>query len=237
MTITFHLTHPDGAFLDIMAMPFAFAVPAGMPYKDISTDPAVARGDRAVHDQDLRAQAADRARSATPTSSSGRPTRPNGHLNGVTITDRRHARAGGERDDRRPARLVHGGGAARPADRSSRRSTPSQVHMYPAQQRHLLLDERAARRRSTSWRCARRSTTPSTAPALVKIFGGQGTPTETVLPPGFGAAYHEPNLYPHDVAKAKALVAAGRGDRRAGAGLDDERRPGPEGGPVPRPAC
>ena len=39
MTITFHLTHPDGAFLDIMAMPFAFAVPAGTPYKDISTDP------------------------------------------------------------------------------------------------------------------------------------------------------------------------------------------------------
>ena len=38
-TITFHLVQPDGAFLDIMAMPFAFAMPAGMPYKDISTDP------------------------------------------------------------------------------------------------------------------------------------------------------------------------------------------------------
>ena len=69
--------------------------------------------------------------------------------------------------------------------------------------------------------------------ALVKIFGGQGTPTETVLPPRFGTAYHEPNLYPHDVAKAKQLVAAGRRDGRVGADLDDERRPGAEGGAVP----
>ena len=37
--------------------------------------------------------------------------------------------------------------------------------------------------------------TPSTA---------QGTPTETVIPPSFGTAYHEPNLYPHDVAKASS---------------------------------
>ena len=42
--------------------------------------------------------------------------------------------------------------------------------------------------------------------ALVKLFGGQGTPTETVIPPSFGSAYHEPNLYPHDVAKAKQLI-------------------------------
>jgi peptide/nickel transport system substrate-binding protein len=29
-----------------------------------------------------------------------------------------------------------------------------------------------------------------------------------VLPPGFGTAYHEPNLYPHNVAKAKQLIAS-----------------------------
>ncbi len=43
-------------------------------------------------------------------------------------------------------------------------------------------------------------------PALVKIFGGQGTPTENILPPGFGSAYQPHHLYPHDVAKAKALI-------------------------------
>ncbi len=41
-------------------------------------------------------------------------------------------------------------------------------------------------------------------PALVKIFGGQGTPTENILPPGFGSAYQPHHLYPHDVAEGQA---------------------------------
>ena len=36
-TIAFHLTVPDGTFLDYMAVPFAFALPKGTPDKDIST--------------------------------------------------------------------------------------------------------------------------------------------------------------------------------------------------------
>ena len=38
-TITFHLTQPDGTFLDYMATPFAFVLPTGTPSKDISTLP------------------------------------------------------------------------------------------------------------------------------------------------------------------------------------------------------
>jgi ABC-type transport system substrate-binding protein len=41
---------------------------------------------------------------------------------------------------------------------------------------------------------------------LVKIFGGQGIPSETVLPPGFGSSYQEHHLYPHDLTKAKQLI-------------------------------
>ena len=36
-TIVFHLTSPDGTFLDYVAIPFAFAVPKGTPDRDIST--------------------------------------------------------------------------------------------------------------------------------------------------------------------------------------------------------
>jgi peptide/nickel transport system substrate-binding protein len=43
--------------------------------------------------------------------------------------------------------------------------------------------------------------------ALVKIFGGQGTPTENIVPPGLGGAYVKHNFYPYDLAKAKTLVA------------------------------
>ena len=57
--------------------------------------------------------------------------------------------------------------------------------------------------------------------ALVKIYGGQGTPTENILPPGLR---HRPtrstHLYPHDLAKAKQLIQQagrrGRGRDRVG---------------------
>jgi peptide/nickel transport system substrate-binding protein len=44
-------------------------------------------------------------------------------------------------------------------------------------------------------------------PALVKIFGGQGTPTENIVPPAFGGAFVKHDFYPYDLTKAKALVA------------------------------
>ena len=44
--------------------------------------------------------------------------------------------------------------------------------------------------------------------ALVKIFGGQGTPTENLIPPSLGGSYVQHALYPYDLAKAKALVAS-----------------------------
>ena len=76
-TITFHLVHPDGAFLDIMAMPFAFAVPAGTPYKDISTDPHGGSPPGRTWSRPTRPSSRS-CSSATPTSTSGRPRRPTG---------------------------------------------------------------------------------------------------------------------------------------------------------------
>ena len=32
--------------------------------------------------------------------------------------------------------------------------------------------------------------------ALVKLFGGQGTPTENIIPPGFGTRLQEHHFYP-----------------------------------------
>ena len=60
-TITFHLTAPDGTFLDYVAIPFAFAVPKGTPDRDISTVARVACRHRPVHDHEVRPEAGDRA--------------------------------------------------------------------------------------------------------------------------------------------------------------------------------
>jgi peptide/nickel transport system substrate-binding protein len=204
MTITFHLTHPDGAFLDIMAMPFAFAVPAGTPYKDISTDPRwrIATGPYMVKTYVPKQQI---VLVRNPNFRQWTPNSPNGHLNevdiqiGVTPEQAVNETIDGQLDWYMEAV---------PADRLTelRAKYPTQVHMFPrnnvtyfSMNEKLAPFNKLAVRQAVNYAISR--------PALVKLFGGQGTPTETVLPPGFGSAYHEPNLYPHDVAKAKQLVA------------------------------
>jgi peptide/nickel transport system substrate-binding protein len=205
MTITFHLTHPDGAFLDIMAMPFAFAVPAGTPYKDISTDPRwrIATGPYMVKTYVPKQQI---VLVRNPNFHQWSPNSPNGHLKevdiqiGVTPEQAVNETIDGQLDWYMEAV---------PADRLTelRAKYPTQVHMFPrnnvtyfSMNEKLAPFNKLAVRQAVNYAISR--------PALVKLFGGQGTPTETVLPPGFGSAYNEPNLYPHDVAKAKQLVAS-----------------------------
>jgi peptide/nickel transport system substrate-binding protein len=133
------------------------------------------------------------------------PNSPNGHLNevnlqiGITPEQAVNETIDGQLDWYMEAV---------PPDRLTalRSQYPKQVHMfarnnvtYFSMNEHLYPFNKLAVRQAVNYAIDR--------PALVKLFGGQGTPTETVLPPGFGSAYHEPNLYPHNVAKAKALVA------------------------------
>jgi peptide/nickel transport system substrate-binding protein len=205
MTIAFHLTHPDGAFLDIMAMPFAFAVPAGMPYKDISTDPQwrVATGPYMVKTYVPKQQI---VLVRNPNFTQWSPNSPDGHLSGVSLKI-------GVTPEQAVNETIDGQldwyMEAVPPDRLTalRAQYPAQVHMFPRNNvTYFSMNERLAPfnklavRQAVNYAISR--------PALVKLFGGQGTPTETVLPPGFGTAYHEPNLYPHDVSRAKALVAS-----------------------------
>ena len=204
MTITFHLTHPDGAFLDVMAMPFAFAMPVGTPYKDISTDPSwrVATGPYMVKTYTPKQQI---VLVRNPNFHQWSPNSPNGHLNevdlqiGITPEQAVNETIDGQLDWYMEAV---------PPDRLTalRSQYPKQVHMFPRNNvTYFSMNEdrypfnKLAVRQAVNYAIDR--------PALVKLFGGQGTPTETVLPPGFGSAYHEPNLYPHNVAKAKPLVA------------------------------
>jgi peptide/nickel transport system substrate-binding protein len=203
MTIAFHLTHPDGAFLDIMAMPFAFAVPTGMPYRDISTDPRwrVATGPYMVKTYVPKQQI---VLVRNPNFRQWSPNSPNGHLNEISIQI-------GVTPEQAVNETIDGQldwyMEAVPPDRLTELKAryPSQVHLYPRNNdTYFSMNERKppfdklAVRQAVNYAIDR--------PALVKLFGGQGTPTETVIPPSFGSAYHEPNLYPHDVAKARQLV-------------------------------
>ena len=202
-TVTFHLVHPDGAFLDIMAMPFAFAMPAGTPYKDISTDAAarVATGPYQISSYTPHQQI---VLTRNPAFKQWSPNAPNGHLNRVNITI-------GVTPEQAVNETAQGQldwyMEAVPVDRLTQLKAqyPSQVHLYPRNNvTYFSMNER--KYPFTKLQVRQAVNYGVDRAALVKIFGGQGTPTETVLPPLFGNAYHEPKLYPHDIAKARALV-------------------------------
>jgi len=202
LTIVFRLQHPDGAFLDILAMPFAFAVPKGMPYKDISTNAKwrVATGPyvitRYVPKQSIVLK-------RNPNFHQWSTNSPRGHLNEIDIQI-------GVTPEQAVNETINGQlqwymGAV-PTDRLSQLKAryAQQVHLFPRNNdSYFLLNERKYPFTKLAVRQAANYATDRNA--LVKIYGGQGQASETVVPPGFGSAYKEHSVYPHDLAKAKAI--------------------------------
>jgi peptide/nickel transport system substrate-binding protein len=203
-TITFHLTAPDGTFLEYMAMPFAFAMPKGTPSRDISTVSAwrVATGPYMVS-QYVPKDHITIVRN--PNFHSWSPDVPNGYLDriqvqiGVTPEQAVNEVANGQLDwyfeQVAPDRLTE-----------LKARYPSRVHQYTRNNiTFFTLNMRKPPLNNVLVRQAINYATDRSA--LVKIFGGQGTPSENIVPPGLGAEYVKHNFYSYDLAKAKALVA------------------------------
>jgi len=203
-TITFHLTAPDGTFLEYMAIPFAFAVPKGTPNRDISTVSRwrVGTGPYMIS-QYVPGDHITMIRN--PNFHSWSPNDPAGHLDQVEIkigTDPEAAvneTAAGQLDwyfeAVAPDRLTE-----------LKARYPSQVHIYPRNDiTYFLLNVRKPPMNNLLVRKAINYATDRNA--LVKIFGGQGTPTENILPPTLGSSYVRQWPYPYDPARAKAMVA------------------------------
>ena len=202
-TIAFHLTKPDGTFLDYIATPFAFAMPKGTPYKDISTISKwrVATGPYQITGYTPRQSITIRR---NPNFTSWTKDTPDGHLDGIDV-------AIGVTPDQSVDEIAQGSMdwyfESVPPDRLSELKAryPDQVHPFVRNNTtYFFMNERKypfnklAVRQAVNYAIDRN--------ALVKIYGGQGSPTENILPPGFGAAYKPHHLYPHDVAKAKQLI-------------------------------
>ncbi|MDE3132053.1 MAG: hypothetical protein KGL16_12955, partial [Acidobacteriota bacterium] len=82
---------------------------------------------------------------------------------------------------------------------------PSQVHVYPRNDiTYFLLNTRKPPMNNLKVRQAINYAVNRYA--LLKIFGGQGTPTENIVPPSLGAAFKRQWPYPYNLAKAKRLV-------------------------------
>jgi peptide/nickel transport system substrate-binding protein len=204
-TLTFHLTARDGTFPAYLSVPFAFAVPKGTPDKDISTIDKwrVATGPymitRYVPKQSVEIR-------RNPNFKQWTPNTPGGHLDGIDIKigvtpDQAVNLTADNQLDWYFEPIA--------ADRYTQLKAqyPDQVHPFVRNNvTYFVMNERKppfdklAVRQAVNYAIDRS--------ALVKIFGGQGTPTENILPPGLGSAYKPHHLYPQNLAKAKALVKA-----------------------------
>ena len=202
-TISFELTEPDGTFLDYLAIPFAFAVPKGAPNKDISTDARwrVATGPYRITNY-VPKQSIVLERN--PSFKQWTADSPNGHLDrieikiGVTPEQAVNATATGALD-------WYFGAVAPDRLTELKAKSPSQVQTFDRNNiTYFSMNHRKAPFDKLAVRQAVNFAVDRGA--LARIFGGQGTPTENILPPGFGGAYKQHAFYPYDLAKAKALV-------------------------------
>jgi len=204
-TLTIHLTEKDGTFLEYMAMPFAFVVPKGTPNKDISTDPKwrVATGPYEIKDYVPKDHITI---VKNPTFTSWTKDTPAGNLDGIDVTigvtpeQAVNEVANGTLDwyfeSVAPDRLTE-----------LKARYPKQVHDFVRNNiTFFTLNTRKPPLNNVNVRKALNYAVDRNA--LVKIFGGQGTPSENIIPPGLGSAYVKHDFYPYDLAKAKALVNA-----------------------------
>jgi peptide/nickel transport system substrate-binding protein len=204
-TITFTLDHPDGTFLYYLSLAFAFAYPVGTPDADVSTIDAarVATGPYMISKYVPKSQIVI---VRNPAFKQWTPDSPNGHLDEIDVQI--------GVDPERAADMT----AAGQLDFSFEPVAPDRYTQLKATSPTLVHD--FVRNNTTFWSMNERKPPFDKLAvrqavnyaidrhALVKIFGGQGTVTENILPPGFGDAYKQHDLYPYDLAKAKALVAS-----------------------------
>jgi len=197
-TIVIRLASPRGDFLTIIALLFAAPVPSGTPPEDQSTNPIPATGPYRIASYDPnRGFTLVRNRFFRPTKDI-----PAGNPDKITVSLVGDANAAVQR--------VVGGSAdytnaAIPAERIADAQGRGRLRLRAAANTYYFwMNTRVAPfndvrvRKAVNYAIDRQ--------AMVKtVWGGLGRPTQNVLPPTY-PSYHPLNLYPHDLAKARALI-------------------------------
>lgn len=227
--IVVHLVKPRGTFVNELALPFAAPVPAGTPAEDLTAHPPPATGPYVIaaaqpgRGWDYKRNPRWRGGNAELM-----PQIPSGHLDRIEVDVQRNPST--QVNDVEQGRY-HWMGNPPPADRyaavKSRydgtqfkvEATPSTYFFWMNTRRAPFDDVRV--RQAVNYAIDAR--------ALERIYAGRLTGTQQILPPGMpGHRRFEP--YPHDLTKAKELVAAARPSDRAITVWTDTESPNNEAG-------
>ena len=199
-TITFRLVRSRNDFANVLAMPFAAAVPAGTPAKDVSaTSPVPGTGPYAIASYaPNRSVVLVRNANFVPTASVGRgnPDRVEVRIGGDArhnLTAVRKGTADYDGDLLPPDQLALA--QKELGDRVRVSLEPNTIYVWMNTRVAPFTDIRV--RRAVEYAVDRA--------AIARLFGGLARPTENLLPPSY-PAYRKLTLYPHDLARARALV-------------------------------
>ena len=168
-------------------------------------DPPVAGRDRPLPDHQLRAAPVDHDPAQSRPSSRGRPDTPDGHLDGIDVQI-------GVTPEQSVNEIADGQldwyFESVPPDRLTELKAQYPKQVYPFVRNNItyfFMNERKypfnklAVRQAVNYAIDRN--------ALVKIYGGQGTPTENILPPGLRHRLQEAHTSTrYNLAKAKQLI-------------------------------
>jgi peptide/nickel transport system substrate-binding protein len=220
--ITIHLVRPRGTFLQELALPFTAPLPPDTPDEDLSAHPPPATGPyEIVSSQPGRGWSYARNPFWAKANAKAMPQLPSGHFNRIEVTVLRN-----------PSTQVNDVEAGRfdwmenapPPDRYAEvkdKYEGSQFRVEPTESTYFFWmnttqppfdDVRV--RRAVNYAVDPR--------ALERIYAGQLVATQQILPPGM-PGYEHYELYPHDLAKAKKLIAeAAPADRQITVWTDNE---------------
>ncbi len=204
-TVTFNLAQEDGTFNEYMSMVFAFVLPKGTPSKDISTEKKY-RVPTGPYQISTYVPKESIKLTRNPEFTPWAPGQAKGNLDAIDITI-------GVTPDQAVNEIANGQldwymqtvAPARWTEIKAR--YPGQVGDHVrANITFFTLNTRKAPVNDVNVRKAINYAVDRKA--LVKIFGGQGTASENILPPTMGTAYVEHSFYPYDLPKAKQMVDA-----------------------------
>lgn len=205
--ITIDLVKPRGPFTNELAMPFVALVPPGSPDKDATTDPPPATGPYAISSvKPGQSWSYERNPEWLRNNAELMPDLPSGHVDRIEVTVIRNqstevneveqGRIDVMLDPVPPDRLPE---VKQRFEGTQFRTEPSvSTYFFWMNTTQPPFDDVEVRK------AVNHAVDPE---ALSRISGGTMAPTQQILPPGM-PGYEKFVLYPHDMAKAEAMIAA-----------------------------
>jgi len=204
--ITIDLTGPSGTFLNELAMPFAALVPADTPAKDQTPSPPPATGPYEITESNPgRNMVLERNPQWDGNNAGVLPDLPGGHVDRIDVkivsnqsTQVNEVERGETNwmfDTLPPDRVSQV--AAKYEDTQYREVPSINTYFFWMNTTQAPFDDLKVRQ------AVNYAIDPA---ALERIFAGQLEASQQILPPGM-PGYEEFELYPHDMAKAKELIA------------------------------